>query len=367
MLSINNTRIEKMSTKDINVLTIMKPEIQRIIDNSKVEEIIKMQLEYFKEHNHFNLSASSPLNIHFYENKYWLLDGQHRLSAMEKLYTHYGHNIEVYVQIVNVDNYEELKNNYEMINMNTPLPDFTIYSDVDKNIPESVANYFQLIYPKIWSRNRKARRPHIYFNYFQETLAYICEQLKIKDIEVLKDIIIKYNERLSKWGADAFEKSYKVNESIYKIANEQGFYIGLFSYQPSEEYGYQWAKKIVEENTGKIIKSTSSYSKKKKIPKKIKNDSWDKNVGKDVGETTCICCRISEINAKDFIAGHIISEKNGGKVIVENILPICNQCNSSMGVMNMDEYINEYYPNNYEKFEKREYQKKENKFWAYFQ
>ena len=366
MLQLNNTQMKIMTTTVLKSLQILKPEIQRIIDNNKVYDIVNLQLDFFKKHNHFNFSASSPLNLHHYKDQYWLLDGQHRLAAMETLYANHGHNIETYVLIVKVDTYEELKFNYEMINKNTPLPDFSLFENVDKKIPETVAVHFQLLYPKIWAKNTKARRPHIFFNYFQESLAYICDQANIKDADELQELVTNYNDKLSKWEGNVFQDSYKVNENMYKIAKEQDFYLGLFSYQPSEEYGFQWAKKIVEEYTGKIIKSTSSYSKKKKIPKKVKNDSWDLYVGKNVANTKCICCRTSEINAKDFVAGHIISEYNGGQVVVDNLLPICQQCNSSMGVTNMEDYITAHYPLNLDTFLTRNYSEPSNKIWAYF-
>lgn len=366
MLQINNTQMKIMTTTMLKSLQILKPEIQRIIDNNKVHDIVNLQLDFFKKYNHFNFSASSPLNLHYFKDQYWLIDGQHRLAAMETLYDNHGHNIETYVLIVNVDTDKELKLNYEMINKNTPLPDFSLFENIDKKIPESVAIDFQLLYPKIWAKNSRSRRPHIFFNYFQETLAYICDQANIDDSEELKKILTNYNEKLSKWDANVFQNSYKVNESMYKTAKEQGFYLGLFSYQPSEEYGFQWAKKIVEEYTGKIIKSTSSYSKKKKIPKKVKNDSWDLYVGKNVATTKCICCKTSEIEGKDFVAGHIISEYNGGKVEVDNLLPICQPCNSSMGVTNMEDYIRAHYPLNLNAFLARDYREPSNKIWAYF-
>ena len=58
-------------------------------------------------------------------------------------------------------------------------------------------------------------------------------------------------------------------------------YLGLFAHQ-QEDYGYVCAKNIVEELTGKTIKKSSTSSKKKKIPKKIKNDSWDRYIGKKI-------------------------------------------------------------------------------------
>jgi len=365
MLQLNNTQMKIMTTTMLKSLQIVKPEIQRIIDNNKVYDIVNLQLDFFKKHNYFNFSASNPLNLHYFKDQYWLIDGQHRLAAMESLYTNHGHNIETYVIIVSVNTDEELRLNYEMINKNTPLPDFSLFENIDKKIPETVALHFQLLYPKIWAKTTKARRPHIFLNYFQETLAYICDIVNIKDVTELQNLVTNYNEKLSKWDFNVFQTSYKVNDSMYKIAKEQGFYLGLFSYQPSEEYGFQWAKKIVEEHTGKIIKSTSSYSKKKKIPKKVKNDSWDCYVGKNVATAKCICCKISEINAKDFVAGHVVSEYNGGQVVVDNLMPICQPCNSSMGVTNMEDYIKAHYPLNLEAFLRRSYVEPNKKIFGY--
>ena len=44
-----------------------------------------------------------------------------------------------------------------------------------------------------------------------------------------------------------------------------------------------------------------------------------------------------------------IIEKNGGLTTVENIIPICSSCNSSIRSNNMNEYINTYYPHNIKK------------------
>lgn len=44
-----------------------------------------------------------------------------------------------------------------------------------------------------------------------------------------------------------------------------------------------------------------------------------------------------------FHCGHVISEFNGGELRPSNLKPICQLCNSSMGTMNMDEFIETYY------------------------
>jgi hypothetical protein len=44
-----------------------------------------------------------------------------------------------------------------------------------------------------------------------------------------------------------------------------------------------------------------------------------------------------------FECGHVISEKNGGNVTLDNLRPICSSCNKSMGVMNLEEFKSKYF------------------------
>ena len=72
----------------------------------------------------------------------------------------------------------------------------------------------------------------------------------------------------------------------------------------------------------------------------------------------------TQIDSKSFIGGHIISEKNGGLINIDNIIPICSECNSSMGSTNMDIFIETYYPNNTSNYKQRKYQiSSNNKNW----
>ena len=79
--------------------------------------------------------------------------------------------------------------------------------------------------------------------------------------------------------------------------------------------------------------------KKKTIPSTIKKLVWNTNVGESIGKTKCTCCKSTDITQMSFNCGHIIAEANGGKTIVSNLKPICQNCNSSMGTKNMNEFM----------------------------
>jgi hypothetical protein len=76
--------------------------------------------------------------------------------------------------------------------------------------------------------------------------------------------------------------------------------------------------------------------KKVRIPKVLKDHTWDKWVGDTIAKTKCMCCGINNIKMNDFHCSHVIAEANGGLTSVENLRPVCASCNLSMGTKNMD-------------------------------
>jgi hypothetical protein len=82
--------------------------------------------------------------------------------------------------------------------------------------------------------------------------------------------------------------------------------------------------------------------KKEAIPAAVKTLVWNKWVGEKEAETGCFCCRVTTISMRHFHCGHVVSEKHGGKCTIDNMRPICANCNLSMGSMNMNEYIEKF-------------------------
>jgi hypothetical protein len=82
--------------------------------------------------------------------------------------------------------------------------------------------------------------------------------------------------------------------------------------------------------------------KKEPIPAAIKTLVWNKYVGEKVAEAKCMCCRVSSISMRHFHCGHILSEKYGGGTTIDNLRPICANCNLSMNTMNMADFISKF-------------------------
>lgn len=90
-------------------------------------------------------------------------------------------------------------------------------------------------------------------------------------------------------------------------------------------------------NTPNKVKQTKN--KKKTIPATIKRLVWNKYIGEHIGKHKCYCCKVTDVTQLSFHCGHVISEKNGGDLSIENLRPICQNCNSSMKSTNMDDFM----------------------------
>ena len=88
---------------------------------------------------------------------------------------------------------------------------------------------------------------------------------------------------------------------------------------------------------------------KNHISKRLKTIVWDYRMGLEVGMTECPCCGHNQISQSEFHCGHIIAESKGGGLKKDNLVPICSQCNLSMGSKNMSQFMNRQFDRNLKK------------------
>lgn len=79
-----------------------------------------------------------------------------------------------------------------------------------------------------------------------------------------------------------------------------------------------------------------------KIPKRVREEVWEKYNGKNyIGK--CACC-LKDIEVTSFHCGHIQPASQGGLVTLDNLLPLCSGCNLSMNDMPFYQYLKLHYP-----------------------
>jgi hypothetical protein len=98
------------------------------------------------------------------------------------------------------------------------------------------------------------------------------------------------------------------------------------------------AKPIAKPKADDKPTAPKPVQKKRNIPKRVKDLSWEKWVGKDVATHACLCCEKTEIRMNSFHCGHVLAEADGGLTEPDNLRPICADCNLSMGRENFNDF-----------------------------
>jgi 5-methylcytosine-specific restriction endonuclease McrA len=111
----------------------------------------------------------------------------------------------------------------------------------------------------------------------------------------------------------------------------------VFKVKNSYEMCYTCHNK--EESSSELEKNETI--KRETIPKTVRNAVWinyfvDRRIGK------CLCCLREQISIGNFNCGHIVSHNQGGKTTLDNLIPICTLCNTSMGTYNLNDFIKKY-------------------------
>jgi len=153
----------------------------------------------------------------------------------------------------------------------------------------------------------------------KKTLKKTIEPKKI----IIDDIIEPKKKELTPYNAFFKEQSLLIKDNC-EIKNKMEYIAKLWKEHKEEIEEIEEIKKSVKKQT---------------ISATIKKLVWNMHIGEEIGKAKCVCCKSSYISQMSFHCGHIIAESKGGEMIVSNLRPICQNCNSSMGNKNMEEFM----------------------------
>jgi 5-methylcytosine-specific restriction endonuclease McrA len=158
-------------------------------------------------------------------------------------------------------------------------------------------------------------------------VSYDITKKEYYDKYILEDI----NKIYDQYKCNVFSASnFFINQILKDIEDQKKLQIDE---QKNIKLKFNTKNKLITKTKNKVIK------KKKYIPATIKRLVWNTHIGEQIGKTKCMCCNVTDITQLSFNCGHIIAESKGGATIVSNLKPICQNCNSSMGTKNMDEFM----------------------------
>ena len=176
---------------------------------------------------------------------------------------------------------------------------------------------------------------------------------KIKDTKTLPEIISflkEYNYKYNSYSDDGkkyTEKDYLMYQYIIKRISK--YEKELIQQNAKEKYKDKIERQIqpdlkcAEVETQKVKKITKETKPtKKRVSATLKRLVWNTHIGEEIGKAKCLCCKSTDITQMSFHCGHVIAEANGGELIVSNLRPICQNCNSSMGTKNKNDFMESF-------------------------
>lgn len=207
--------------KDINI-----PEIQRLVNESRVEQIYENIKSCFLQGKEIN--CTGVFTIAELNNVKYLLDGQHRFKAYLKLYNEKkDYDTKFIVNIIKVKTEEEMNNLFEQVNDTVPVAE--IPKGLTRKDSNKVIDHFMKKYPKIFSEPKigSVKRPHIHQSKFEKKIFELLECYS--DTTLLISKLEELNEKLTDYNILQFRTTSADNvrnlDSLRQKAIEKG---GLF-------------------------------------------------------------------------------------------------------------------------------------------
>jgi len=91
--------------------------------------------------------------------------------------------------------------------------------------------------------------------------------------------------------------------------------------------------------------------RKTPIPASLRAAVWNTYIGEERGKCKCPVCNTHDITPFTFHCGHVVAEANGGPTNLENLRPICAQCNTSSKTRDMREFKKTHFGDTYTIYE----------------
>ena len=318
-----------------NIINYQLSSIQRLLNSEHVNYLVNDQIKEYDKYKQYSILQT--ITCADYNNKRYVLDGQHRIKAFKELKElNYPVNISIPIVVYNVNELNELYGYYERINKHHPINPLELedkWMDVGKNF----FNWFLAEY-KLYIKNKNCNCPHINL---QDLMLYFNKFKIHNKLENINDLINKIKE-LNTYLLNNYEKIVKSQiqsdyvkrlEVCVKKNMMKPCFLGIWRQ-------YEWVELCLYSLENNLSFNDINLShfcvSRPKIPKKTKNDVWNKR-NKNNLEGKCFCCN-EILHYDNMECGHIIPFCKGGDINIENLEPICKNCNRDMGIVNLFEY-----------------------------
>lgn len=318
--------------------TLIIPDYQRALDVDKINEI---KLEIEKNNGYLN-NCTNPIQLASIQQnntewKHYILDGQHRLSAILEVTNLIPNNYQSFVLHICSSEREAIKIFEKLIKGQEKLyllSNDIFNDDFRKSRQYQFREYLKKYYPEHFVKSEKNKWIYTIDTFLKKLNDKGFFEKKKKGPIKMKDYVMK---KLSKF-------CKKINYENFIEKNPTLLYKKEHAILKKCDFNCMGLKNnnfidyIFTSKNNKITPFHKWKENKQKIPKKNKDNVWNIYYKSKTKKQCPITNCKKFITKNKFHAGHIISEKNGGTIDDDNLHPICSTCNGKMGTKNWDKY-----------------------------
>lgn len=324
-------------------------DIQRNVDVGHLSDLKMFQLNHKEIHGHYSFSTQMVVAEH--NNKYALVDGQHRLETIRYLLDVDSDNVcsisvpVLVVQLSCVSEYDEL---FVAVNKNKPV---RLYKNVHewKTIGKYLEQYFNQHYSMYIKTTEHPNVPHLNVD---SLMKYIDDGDYIRKMAIGYEELIKEIEELNNcyrlhWKELLQTTRYLPNVAMWaekceKKNPQRPLYLGMFR-------KFEWVDRILlklsnpSQFQSYLMMKHVPVNYRGKINKKLRRIVWRKR-NNDTLTGNCYVCQ-KNLQYEEFECGHVVSVFAGGVSSVDNLEPICRMCNSDMGIEHLETFKTTFFEN----------------------
>jgi 5-methylcytosine-specific restriction endonuclease McrA len=293
------------------------------------EKIKNMKNYFFDRKDFFHLKNNIVFGVLPYNNELiYLIDGQHRYEMLKHLQQQLNPFITNQDYKFNVYFYNIIDDNYQIALFQE------LNQDSFKN--QHFVSLGATLGKKVYDVSEQLKQ-----NYIFSTKRKFSDHDKIFTLKEFMNRIHPY-----------ILAQPTANDVIYGIQDKFTSFkkhIGWFEYKSEEEEVYKrdswisltrinFIEYLLQDN---VIPDVIPLSKRKSISSKLRKQIWEKEFGnKTEGKCPISSCSVILYKEDDsaFQCGHVIPKSRGGEDTLDNLRPICANCNARMNCIHWDEY-----------------------------
>lgn len=304
------------------------PSSQRSKDSSRVDSFVDFLEDEYKKTK--VIPDLNNLHICLFNNRFYLIDGQHRYSALttffEKNKKCKKEDYYLMPSIYFVENKKEIKLITSRINNIFVSEEYLVLDEDDNDdydldsVKEHIEMKIKELYGAYISESTQCRIPRFHLGHFKD---YIFDKYpKWNAIKILDEI-----EKLNNQYAEEYEQH---NVPYYNIVNELALKKKVIPF---------YLSKIINEHQNTINPKNSH--KRIKVSAAMRASLWNKYFDDETNKGECILCQC-ELKMSQYHVSHIQSLKENGTYNQDNLTIMCSKCNTSLGSKNLNDYLKEY-------------------------